>query len=58
MEKLAQSRRDVVDELLNKLGNNYTVNVYLCKDEDPKANEIPKDEHGHFYQGNVYVIDV
>ena len=58
MEKLAAEKREVVDELLNKLGKNYKVNVYLCKDDDPKGNEIPQDEHGHFYQGNVYVIDV
>lgn len=57
MERLAAEKREVVDELLTNLGN-YTVKVYLCVDKDPKGNEIPADEHGHFYQGNVYAIDV
>lgn len=57
MDRLAQEKREVVSELLTSLGN-YSVKVYLCKDKDPKANEIPADEHGHFYKGNVYVIDV
>ena len=57
MDKLATEKREVVNELLTNLGN-YTVHVYLCKDKDPKANEIPSDEHGHFYQGEVYVIDI
>jgi len=57
MDKLASEKREVVSNLLKELGK-YTVKVYLCVNNDPKGNEIPADEHGHFYQGNVYVIDV
>lgn len=57
MDRLAAEKRQVVSNLLTKLGN-YTVKVYLCVNNDPKGNEIPAAEYGHFYKGNVYVIDV
>jgi len=57
MDRLAAEKREVVNKLFTNLGN-YTVKVYICINKDPFGNEIPADEHGHFYQGNVYVIDV
>jgi len=55
MEKLANGKRKEVENLMTKLGK-YTVKVYLCLDGQPK--EIPEADHGHFFQDNVYVIDV
>lgn len=52
---LAAKKQAVVAELLTKLGK-YTVKVYLCKDGNNV--EIPEAEHGHFFQDEVYCIDV
>lgn len=56
MEKLAQSKRKNVDDLMTKLGEVEYVKVYLCRDGTP--TELSVEEHGHFYQDEVYVIDV
>jgi len=55
MEKLANGKRKEVEKLMTRLGK-YTVKVYLCVDGQPK--ELPQSDHGHFFQDNVYVIDV
>lgn len=52
---VANKKRQVVKQLLNKLGN-YTVKVYLC--QDGKNVELPEEDHGHFYQDEVYAVDV
>jgi hypothetical protein len=52
---IAAKKQKVVAELLTKLGK-YTVKVYLCKDGENK--EIPEAEYGHFFQDEVYCIDV
>ena len=52
---IAQQKQKVVAELLTKLGK-YSVMVYLCK--DGKNVEIPPAEFGHFYQDEVYAIDI
>lgn len=46
VSKLASKKREVVKQLLNKIGK-YTVKVYLCK--DGKNIELPEEDHGHFY---------
>lgn len=43
---VTNKKREVVKQLLNKLGN-YTVKVYLCK--DGKNVELPEEDFGHFY---------
>ena len=55
MDKVANSKRKMVDNLMTKLGD-YTVKVYECKDGDNV--ELPEAEYGHFFQDNVYLIDV
>ena len=55
MDKLATQKRENVENLLNKLGK-YTVKVYLIGGDAPV--EIPEAEYGHFYQNNVYMIDI
>jgi len=52
---VANKKRAAVKQLLNKLGK-YTVKVYLCK--DGKNIELPEEEHGHFFQDEVYAVDV
>lgn len=52
---MANKKREVVKQLLNKIGK-YTVKVYLCK--DGKNVELPEEDYGHFYQDEVYAIDV
>jgi len=52
---VANKKRQVVKQLLNKIGN-YTVKVYLCK--DGKNIELPEEDYGHFYQDEVYAVDV
>jgi len=55
MEALANKKKAQVEALMTQLGS-YTVKVYLCKDG---ANvEIPENEHGFFFQNEVYLIDV
>ena len=46
MDKVANKKREAVDELLKKLGK-YTCKVYLCR--DGQNHEIPQEEYGHFY---------
>lgn len=55
MSKVATAKRKMVDNLMTKLGE-YTVKVYINKDGD--NIEIPEAEYGHFYQDNVYLVDV
>ena len=55
MDKFAKAERKMVENLMTQLGD-YTVKVYL--NLDGKNIEIPEAEHGHFYQDNVYAIDV
>ena len=55
MDKFAKAERKMVENLMTQLGD-YTVKVYL--NLDGKNIEIPEAEHGHFYQDNVYTIDV
>lgn len=52
---IASKKREAMKHLLNKLGK-YTVQVYLCK--DGKNVELPEEDHGHFYQDEVYAIDI
>ena len=52
---LAAKKQEVVAKLLTQLGS-YTVKVYLCKDGENV--EVPEAEHGHFFQDEVYCIDV
>lgn len=52
---VANKKREVVKTLLNKLGK-YSVKVYLCKDGENK--ELPEEDHGHFFQDEVYAIDI
>ncbi|MFN9903759.1 MAG: hypothetical protein ACK55Z_34270 [bacterium] len=40
---------------MKKLGK-YTCQVLLCR--NGKNEVIPKEEHGHFYQDDVYIVDV
>lgn len=56
MDKLANERKAISDKLLSKLGNLKSVDVYLCKDD--KLTPIPAEEHGHFFQDDVYLIDL
>ena len=56
MSKLANKKRENVEKLLTQLGD-YTVKVYICGQSD-QPEEIPAEEHGHFFQDNVYMIDV
>jgi len=56
MEALATEKRKNVDALMTKLGGTPTVKVYLCKDD--QNVEIPESDYGHFFQGNVYLIDI
>ena len=56
MDKLANKKREIADKLMTQLGE-YTVKVYICG-ESEQPEEIPEEEYGHFYQGNVYMIDV
>ena len=55
MDKLATSKRKMVEDLMTQLGD-YSVKVYLC--QEGKNIELPEAEHGHFFQDNVYAIDV
>ena len=55
MDKLANKKRENVANLMEKLGK-YTVKVYLIGGDAPV--EVPEEEYGHFYQNNVYMIDV
>lgn len=52
---VANKKREAVKTLLNKLGK-YEVKVYLCK--DGKNVEIPEEDYGHFYQDEVYAVDI
>jgi cytochrome oxidase assembly protein ShyY1 len=56
---LSNKKREAVDALLTQLGD-YKVEVYLCPDEDGREDGIliPESEHGHFFQGSVYTIDI
>lgn len=56
MEKLATEKRKNVDALMTKLGGEPTVKVYICK--DGQNIELPESDHGHFFQGNVYLVDI
>ena len=56
MEKLAQKKRENVAALMTQLGDNVTVKVYLCVDGKPKL--LPESDHGHFFQDNVYAVDI
>jgi hypothetical protein len=57
MEKLANEKRKNVDALMTKLGDGTPkVDVYLCKDD--KNIKLETHEYGHFFQGNVYLIDI
>jgi len=49
MDILAAKKREVVASLLSEIGSPAKVDVYLCKDNDPKANILPESEHGHFF---------
>jgi gelsolin len=55
LDKVANQKRKMVENLMTKLGE-YTVKVYLNIDGDNV--EIPIEEYGHFYQDNVYLIDI
>jgi len=55
MDKVANKKREAVDKLLTKLGK-YSVKVYLNQNDENV--EIPEQEYGHFFQDNVYTIDV
>ena len=52
---ITKKKRTFVDSLLTKLGK-YTVHVYLCKDGNNV--EIPEDAYGHFFDQEVYAIDI
>ena len=52
---VANKKKEAVKSLLNKLGK-YEVKVYLCK--DGKNVELPEEDHGHFYQDEVYAVDI
>jgi hypothetical protein len=57
MDKVANEKRKNVDALMTKLGDGTpTVKVYLCKDD--KNIELHETEYGHFFQGNVYLVDI
>jgi hypothetical protein len=57
MDKVANEKRKNVDALMTKLGDGTpTVKVYLCKDD--KNVELHESEYGHFFQGNVYLVDI
>lgn len=56
MDKVANSKRKMVENLMTKLGNVNSFKVYLCKDGENV--EIPEPEYGHFFQDNVYAVDV
>lgn len=56
MEKLASKKRENVEALMTQLGDNIVVKVYLCVDGKPKL--LPESDHGHFFQDNVYAVDI
>merc|ERR1740117_1168507 len=58
MDALANKKREAAQQLMDQLGDNYTVKVYLCDRNEDKPTEIPEEDYGHFYQDNVYLIDV
>jgi hypothetical protein len=47
MEKVANSKRKMVENLMTKLGDIKSFKVYLC--QDGKNVEIPEAEYGHFF---------
>jgi hypothetical protein len=55
ISKVANKKREATEKLLDKLGK-YNVKLFLCK--DGKNIELPPEDHGHFFQDNVYAIDV
>jgi hypothetical protein len=56
LEKLANKKRENAARLMDKLGE-YTVKVYLC-DQSEEPVEIDEADYGHFFQDNIYLIDV
>ena len=48
MEKLANQKRKMTEDLMTKLGE-YSVKVYLCKEGEDQPVEIPQNEYGHFF---------
>jgi hypothetical protein len=56
IEQIAENRAAIHNSLLNQLGNLEFYNVYLCKDGN--LIEIPKEAHGHFFQDEIYLIDI
>lgn len=46
MDKVANTKRKMVENLMTQLGN-YTVQVYLCQDN--QNIPIPENEYGHFF---------
>ena len=58
MDTVANAKRKNYDNLIKKLGTNYTVKVYLCYEDKEEPVEIPKEDHGHFFQDEVYLVDI
>jgi gelsolin len=56
IEDLASKKTAIANSLLDQLGELQGVGVYLCRDKN--LIEIPKEMYGHFFQDDVYLIDI
>lgn len=58
MDTVANAKRANYEKLITRIGNDYTVKVYLCYEDKEEPTEIPASDYGHFFQDEVYLVDV
>lgn len=59
VSKLANKHMEAAKLVMDKLGSDFTVNVYVLEDNLMKPVKIEDPaEHGKFFADNVYVVDV
>lgn len=56
--KIAAMKQKQYDDLMTKLGKNYSVKLYFIGDNRAQPEEVPSEEYGWFHKENVYMIDV
>lgn len=58
MEKVANAKRANYEKLIDKIGKSWTTKVYLCYEDKEEPTEIPESDYGHFFQDEVYLVDI
>lgn len=57
ISKIANQHMEAAKLMMDKLGNNYTLDIYHLQDGLHNAVLIDKHEHGYFFNEESYIID-